>query len=217
MFFGQSTVSLYHYIPVVYKCTPQPHPPFGPISALYLPRNNNERLLYVKLPLYDNGLRFVFFKGQFTPPSPKQSQSVRQSMNEPIATNREAAFTPHLPSRLPFDWSLWAAPTIPPSYPPRAVCSPPPERYGLSFGTTSTSDHVHPCRHLILCMGLKLLVFTALRGLRGGPCRAVMAVNSLGGGVWRYLQHCCHWSGQSLACEYIYVCIACTLWRGPLS
>lgn len=138
-------------------------------------------------------------------------------MNEPIATNREAAFTPHLPSRLPFDWSLWAAPTIPPSYPPRAVCSPPPERYGLSFCTTSTSDHVHPCRHLILCMGLKLLVFTALRGLRGGPCRAVMAVNSLGGGVWRYLQHCCHWSGQSLACEYIYVCIACTLWRGSLS
>lgn len=95
--------------------------------------------------------------------------------------------------------------------------APPPERYGLSFCTTSTSDHVHPCRHLILCMGLKLLVFTALRGLRGGPCRAVMAVNSLGGGVWRYLQHCCHWSGQSLACEYIYVCIACTLWRGPLS
>lgn len=170
MFFGQSTVSLYHYIPVVYKCTPQPPPP--PLAQYLLcicPETIMRDYCTSNCPCMTMDYDLFLRVNSPTPQaSPKQSQSVRQPMNEPIATNREAAFTPHLPSRLPFDWSLWAAPPIPPSYPPRAVCSPPPERYGLSFCTTSTSDHVHPCRHLILCMGLKLLVFTALRGLRGG-------------------------------------------------
>lgn len=95
-------------------------------------------------------------------------------MNEPIATNREAAFTPHLPSRLPFDWSLWAAPTIPPSYPPRAVCSPLQNAMVCHFAphpplTMSIHVGILSCVWALSCWSLLLCVVFegALQGSNG--------------------------------------------------
>lgn len=176
MFFGQSTVSLYHYIPVVYKCTPQPPPP--PLAQYLLcicPETIMRDYCTSNCPCMTMDYDLFLRVNSPTPQaSPKQSQSVRQPMNEPIATNREAAFTPHLPSRLPFDWSLWAAPTIPPSYPPRAVCSPLQNAMVCHFAphpplTMSIHVGILSCVWALSCWSLLLCVVFegALQGSNG--------------------------------------------------